>query len=407
LDLTDIESALAYKGARLRFSPRLEAAYEAARMVGRNRAIAAYLLIYLAAKLTFLAANLQVGTQVFRVSMMLRLGIVLPLTLTAIFLLLRHLPSWVHGIAAFTPLIAETALVMVLGRLSGSAVSARYVLAAIVGIFAQTLLMRAPFRQCLYGLVVALAVFCSLCEVRWPGHFGPPVTLDFLIFGTVFCLPALYERHSRERADRREFLLNGANCLRMEDTLRMNAHLQRLTSVDSLTGVFNRRYMDAALPRLCDIAIENERWIAIILIDVDEFKSINDSSGHLNGDFCLESVAQALQNSVRAGVDTVVRYGGDEFMVILPDANDSQVIRIGERMCRAIEAAAVPAGQRGIVTISAGATAIDGRLGSKFNADDLIAEADKALYQAKELGRNRIIYSGRTLNAAKSQLALN
>jgi PleD family two-component response regulator len=83
------------------------------------------------------------------------------------------------------------------------------------------------------------------------------------------------------------------------------------------------------------------------------------------------------------------------------------VIRIGERMCRAIEAAAVPAGQRGIVTISAGATAIDGRLGSKFNADDLIAEADKALYQAKELGRNRIIYSGRTLNAAKSQLALN
>jgi diguanylate cyclase (GGDEF)-like protein len=405
--LTDIENALAQRGSQLRFIPRLEKAYEAARRVGRNRAIATYLCIYLFVKLLFLLANLQIGTQVFRVSMTLRLGIVLPLTCIAVFLLLRPLPSWVHGLAAFTPLIAETALVMLLGRLSGSAVSARYVLAAVVGIFAQTLLMRAPFRQCFFGLVVAVAVFCALCEIRWPGHFGPPVTSDFLIFGVGFCLPALYERHSRERADRRDFLLNEANRLRMEDILRMNTHLHRLTSLDPLTGVFNRRYMNAALPRLCDMANENQRWIGIILIDVDHFKTVNDTSGHQNGDLCLEHVAQALQSSVRAGVDTVARYGGDEFIAILPDADERQATIIGERMCQAIQEAALPAGELGRVTISAGATAVRGEAGSRFSAEDLIASADRALYTAKELGRNRIIYSGRTLNASQSQLALN
>ena len=404
--LTEIESALAHRGWRLRFNLGLEAAYEAARGGERNRAIAYYLLLYLAVKLLFLLANFQVGTEVFRVSMMLRLGIVLPLTLIAVFLLMRSMPGWVNGLAAFTPLIAETALVMVLGRLSGSAVSARYVLAAGVGIFAQTLLMRAPFRYCAYGLAAALAVFCGLCEIHWSGHFGPPVSGDYLVFVIGFSLPALYERHSRERAERREFLLNETNRLRMEDILRMNAHLERLSSLDALTGVFNRRYLDEALPQLCDIAAENQRWIGILMVDIDEFKSLNDTEGHQRGDFCLEQVAQALQLSVRAGVDTVARYGGDEFIAILPDADRQQAVLIGERIRQSIEEAALQGNHRGLVTISAGATAVRGEKGTKLRAEDLLATADQALYAAKKSGRNRVIYTNHWLKVGHSQTAL-
>jgi len=403
---TEIESALAQKGLRLRFNPELEAAYEAARGRERNRAIAYYLLIYLAAKLLFLFANLQVGTKVFRVSMMLRLGIVLPLTLIAVFLLMRALPGWVHGVAAFTPLIAETALVMVLGRLSGSAVTARYVIAAGVGIFAQTLLMRAPFRYCASGLAAALAVFCGLCEIHWPGHFGPPVTGDYLVFVVGLSLPALYERHSRERADRRDFLLNESNRMRMEDILHMNAHLERLSSLDALTGVFNRRYLDQALPQLCDIAMENQRWIGILMVDIDEFKTLNDSVGHLHGDFCLEQVAQALQVGVRAGVDTVARYGGDEFIAILPDADPQQAIQIGERIRQSIEDAALQGTQRGKVTISTGAAAVRGERGSKLTAEDLVATADQALYAAKKSGRNRVMYTNHRLKDTHLETAM-
>jgi diguanylate cyclase (GGDEF)-like protein len=389
---TEIERALAHRGLGLRFSPRLEVAYEAARGAQRNRAIAAYLVIYLAVKLLFLLANLQVGSQVFRVSMMLRLGIVLPFTVIAVLLLLRPMPSWVHGVAAFAPLTAETALVMLLGRLSGSAIATRYVMAAGIGIFAQTLLMRAPFRHCVYGLAVALAVFCALCEIRWTSHFGPPISADYLIFVIGFSLPALYERNSRERAERREFLLHETNRLRMEDILGMNAHLERLSSMDSLTGIFNRRYLDAALARSCDVALNHQRWIGILMIDIDNFKSINDAAGHQYGDLCLEQVAQVMQHSVRAGVDTIARYGGEEFVAILPDADKCEAIRIGERIRESIEAAGLPACHGRVVTISAGATAIRGVKGSKFCAVDLIAIADQALYAAKNSGRNRVIY---------------
>jgi len=404
--LTEIESALARKGYGLRFVPCLEAEYQAARGKQRNRAVAQYLVVYLAAKLLFLLANLQIGWQVFRVSMMLRLGIVLPLTVIAVILLLRPLPAWIHGLAAFTPLIAETALVMLLGRLSGSAIATRYVMAAGIGIFAQTLLMRAPFRQCAYGLGAALAVFSALAVVHWPGHFGPPISGDYLIFVAGFSLPALYERHSRERAERRDYLLSETSRLRTEDILRINSHLERLSSIDSLTGLFNRRYLDSALMRSCEIAVEKQRWIGILMIDIDHFKSLNDTAGHQQGDLCLEQVAQVLQQSVRAGVDTVARYGGEEFVAILPDADEVQAILIGERIRSSIETAAFPAVRGLTVTVSAGATAVRGEVGSSLGADELVATADKALYAAKKSGRNRVIYSNHVLSAAPAPLAL-
>jgi diguanylate cyclase (GGDEF)-like protein len=301
------------------------------------------------------------------------------------------MPSWIHGTAAFAPVIAETALVMLLGRLSGAAVTDRYVIAAGVGIFAQTLLMQVPFRYCVRGFVVALSVFGILCRVRWPGHFGPPVSVDEIIFVVVFSLPALFERYNREASGRREFLLHEMNRIRTEDILRMNAHLERLSSLDGLTGIFNRRYLDAALARLSKVASEKQRWISVLMIDIDHFKSLNDTAGHQHGDYCLEQVAQLLQQGVRAGMDTVARYGGEEFVAILPDANEDEARAVGERLREAIETAGLPAAKGRVVTISIGAAALRGSDGYQFTAQDLIACADDALYEAKRSGRNRVI----------------
>jgi diguanylate cyclase (GGDEF)-like protein len=389
--LAETEEALSYPGLGLAFIPRLEAAYQAARGVARNRAIAKYLVVYMAAKLLFLYANLRVGSQVFRISMELRLGIVLPLTLVALYLLLRPMPRWVHGVAAFAPLIAETALVILLGRLSRSALTDKYVIAAGVGIFAQTLLMRAPFRQCVCGLVVALSVFCGLCRARWPGHFGPPIAVDQIIFVVVFSLPALFERYNRERAGRRDFLLSETNRLRTEDMMRMNAHLERLSSMDGLTGIFNRRYLDLALTRLSKAAFESRRWIGVLMIDIDNFKKLNDTAGHRHGDFCLEQVAQLLQQNVRAGVDTVARYGGEEFVAILPDSDRQEAMAAGERLRESIEAAGIPAVHGTVVTVSIGVAAWRDTAGEPFTGGDLVASADSALYQAKRAGRNRVV----------------
>jgi diguanylate cyclase (GGDEF)-like protein len=391
--LLEVESALDRKASQLRFSPDLEAAYEAAHGTERNRAVSAYLLVYLAAKLIFLLCSISINAHVFYFVLSLRLGIVLPLTLLSVLLLRRKMPSWVYGVAAFTPLIAETALVLLLARFAGHALIDRFIFAAAFGIFAQTLLMPVPFRQAATGLAVALTSFVVLCEWRWPGHFGPPVSFDYLVFTVGFSIPALYERFNRERSHRREYLLREANRLRIEETLRANAHLQRLSSMDGLTGIFNRRYLDAALERLCERAADNERWISVIMIDVDHFKSVNDTAGHQHGDFCLEQIAQVLQRSVRLGVDTVARYGGEEFVAILPDADEREAIMIAERVREAIEAVGLQGAHGRTVTISAGAAAIRGRPGFNFTPADLIACADEALYQAKRSGRNRVIFS--------------
>jgi diguanylate cyclase (GGDEF)-like protein len=389
--IRDIEAELETKGLRLRFIPWLETSYDRAQAPRRNRAIAWYLVVYLAVKMLFLLANLQVGSTVFRVSMTLRLGIVLPLTLLSIWLLLRPAASWVKGTAAFVPLIAETALVMVLGRLSGAAVSDRYIFAAGVGIFAQTLLMPVPFKYCVRGLAASLALFCVLGLVAWPGHFGPRISTDYLIFVVGFSLPALYERHNRERSQRRDFLLNELNRMRVEDILNMNAHLDRLSNLDALTGIFNRRYLDAALTRQCRIASENGRWIGVLMIDIDHFKEVNDSAGHQYGDLCLEQVAQVLQCSVRAGVDTVARYGGEEFCAILPDTDQQGAIVIGERVRQSIESAGILVPGRAGITVSAGAVAFRGEGGLSVTAEELLAGADQALYAAKKAGRNCVV----------------
>jgi len=146
--------------------------------------------------------------------------------------------------------------------------------------------------------------------------------------------------------------------------------------------------------------VENQRWIGILMVDIDEFKALNDTEGHQQGDLCLEQVAQVLQLSVRAGVDTVARYGGDEFIAILPDADRQQAVLIGERIRESIEAVALHGIRRGLVTVSAGATAVRGERGSKLSAEELVATADRALYEAKRSGRNRVTYIRHGLKTA-------
>jgi diguanylate cyclase (GGDEF)-like protein len=170
--------------------------------------------------------------------------------------------------------------------------------------------------------------------------------------------------------------------------------------MDGLTGIFNRRYLDSALARLSEIAVENQRWISVLMIDIDYFKRLNDTAGHQHGDFCLEQVAQLLQQSVRAGVDTVARYGGEEFVAILPDADEQDARDAGERLREAIELAGFPAGEGAVVTISIGAAALRGTADERFTAQDLIACADDALYQAKRAGRNRVICVAREKSTA-------
>lgn len=174
-----------------------------------------------------------------------------------------------------------------------------------------------------------------------------------------------------------------------------NQRLKRLVSVDALTGIANRRHFDRALDRELRRARRESLPLSLVFLDLDEFKRFNDTYGHARGDEVLKLVAHTLDETFRRGGDLVARYGGEEFAVVLPGVDARRAELYAERLRRRIWRLAIPYQASQVadrVTISAGVATVPP--GTIAGADDLLRAADKALYRAKCLGRNRIA-SGR------------
>jgi len=159
---------------------------------------------------------------------------------------------------------------------------------------------------------------------------------------------------------------------------------------DQLTGVSNRRFLDSYLATQFRAALRAERPLGVLMLDLDRFKSFNDTNGHPAGDALLRAAARMAAASVREG-DLVARYGGEEFVVVLPDAERPAALEIAERIRSSIESMRVdglPALKVPVATVSIGLAMApgDGR-----TVQALVRAADEALYRAKEQGRNRIV----------------
>jgi diguanylate cyclase (GGDEF)-like protein len=164
--------------------------------------------------------------------------------------------------------------------------------------------------------------------------------------------------------------------------------LEDLAMTDSLTGVRNRRCFMQVAALEFERATRHGRPMAVVLIDVDHFKRINDRHGHQCGDQALIEIAQACQGTLRK-TDLLARFGGEEFIVLLPETGQREAVRLAERMRNAVSTdLRLPDHQRpGAVTISLGAVALSR---STPTLDILIQAADQALYDAKHAGRNRV-----------------
>lgn len=178
-----------------------------------------------------------------------------------------------------------------------------------------------------------------------------------------------------------------------QSLLAAKDELERISFVDGLTGIANRRYFDEFLRREVERAAREQTPLSLIMIDIDFFKAYNDTYGHLAGDDCLKQVASSLRNTVRRPTDLVARYGGEEFAVILPNTSLEGAIRVAEKLRQNIEALKLPhlgSPQEGCLTISLGVASSSTE--TKDIPTTLIAKADSALYSAKRSGRNRVEY---------------
>lgn len=170
-----------------------------------------------------------------------------------------------------------------------------------------------------------------------------------------------------------------------------NRRLARLSMSDGLTGIANRRCFDAQLALEWRRHATERAPIALLLVDADCFKALNDASGHLHGDSCLRALAQLCASFVESESDLVARYGGEEIALLLPRRDLPQARRVAEGVRRKVEKAAMPhpaSPVAPIVTVSVGAACA--RPEPAWPPERLIACADRALYAAKARGRNRV-----------------
>ncbi|MBT8089783.1 MAG: GGDEF domain-containing protein [Gammaproteobacteria bacterium] len=163
---------------------------------------------------------------------------------------------------------------------------------------------------------------------------------------------------------------------------------ERHATTDALTGLANRHSMQVSFPEEIEACVENEESVALIMIDVDRFKQFNDTFGHIAGDRALRAVSEILQKQFRPR-DLLVRYGGDEFAVLLPGANIEQAVAVGQRV-RDTVCSTTGDGSDSLIKIPIAISMGVAELHEKGTLDGLIRDADAALYRAKHAGRNAV-----------------
>ncbi|MEN6566709.1 MAG: diguanylate cyclase [Veillonellales bacterium] len=197
------------------------------------------------------------------------------------------------------------------------------------------------------------------------------IGVSFSVF-TIITMLALFLWYSRQLNDHRNIL-------------------EKLSFIDGLTNISNRRHFDEAINREWKRALTYNDFISIILIDIDFFKQYNDFYGHLQGDECLRTVANALKKSLARSGSMAARYGGEEFVILLPSTPQSEAVKVAEKIKEEIELLKIVHPLSNVhyyLTVSMGIAAL--RPKSTLNPTDLLAKADSMLYKAKKEGRNKI-----------------
>jgi len=195
--------------------------------------------------------------------------------------------------------------------------------------------------------------------------------------------------HSHEVA--RNLLLIIAGRMRNDNNALVSSQdilvqFEHLATVDALTGVHNRHWMNDAFPRTLLRCTQNRQAAALLFVDIDHFKLVNDTYGHLTGDLALRTVAECMARNLRP-FDLLVRYGGEEFALLLPNIDRPNAAALAERLRLIISGCKIQNGDERIqVTASIGVALTEG----DKTLDVLLHEADQALYRAKDSGRDRV-----------------
>ncbi|MGI4828977.1 MAG: diguanylate cyclase [Janthinobacterium lividum] len=322
-----------------------------------------------------------------QLALLLRLGVVTPLALVVNVSMLLQPPERLResSIAFATSLAGLTELVIDSNRTPINSAYAQFGVLAVL-LFANTV-MRLRFP---YACAVSATMAIGECAFLRADHLLP-MSGKALGLCLTLCTMAItmVGNHSHNREERLNFLLRLRGDNRIRELMQVNEGLAAAAQQDGLTGLANRSAFDTKLTEVWHDALGSGAPLSLILIDVDYFKQINDSCGHLYGDKVLKRVAHLLTESLRGKDDFLARFGGEEFVIILPHTAGELAMLVAERLRKLVEVAGLPALEgpdvnslRGVrATVSCGVAST-----LAYEDQDVLSvlqKADEGLYRAK------------------------
>jgi diguanylate cyclase (GGDEF)-like protein len=381
--LEAVEAFMAVRRKRgISFPPALERQFEADTHARRCSRLTIGILVSAVIYNFFLIADWLLVPDVLWTAMVLHLGVVTPWMLTAAWLISRRPSPYVREcLAASVPLLIILQIDYgFASTTSPGAAHYQYVVIPTL-LYTNVSLHRLvfPFARA----VTAAIVLCHAALVLTADYLSGTVATMILVQLAVCAYITLVANYTMERDLRRAYLFS------LRDRLR-HAQAEAASKRDALTGLANRHHLEEELSRLWAAPEVESSPVSLVIVDIDHFKHLNDRYGHGAGDLCLKRVAAVLTAELRGAEDHAVRYGGEEFLLLLPKMNMVDAMRVAERIRRSIEKAAIPnegCGLHGIVTASFGVAAC---AVTELTASELIAAADSALYAAKRKGRNQV-----------------
>lgn len=373
---------------RLRFRQELEALFEQETHQTRQRHLVIMGLITALLYVLFLINDYSFRPEAFLASVMIRGVILLPMALAIFWWVYRGVPPWLRE-----TLMAGLVVIAMIGSstifyISSSPHSYLDVFSFGLILVAGNIVFSLRFPYALMSTVISIGVMSVFVFYYEPMPIeAKRLAMFAILVKAVFTLMANYRL---EYSERTSFLLLMREKIQAGHMQSANHQLTRLSVTDPLTDIANRRQFDTIFPAHWQVARLEQSHLAIMVIDIDHFKAYNDYYGHLQGDLCLRQVAAALQANSRSD-DLVVRYGGEEFVILMPRTEPHTAHQTAERIRESVEALAIAHGGCGtssVVTVSIGVAAMQPTLGQEDAI--LFTTADQALYDAKRQGRNRV-----------------
>jgi diguanylate cyclase (GGDEF)-like protein len=309
------------------------------------------------------------------------LRVIASVAMAGVVLLLRTRAGerWPEQLLLVLVTLPQVAIAIMVSRLDGD--YAAYATGFSLAVYASAFLLVWPWTYTLAQIVLTWAAL-GLALLIAPSHTSGEQIATVAFYLATACVLGLAGQWYRCRLAWQAFLVRWALEREQAHSRELVARLERLSAIDQLTGLANRRSWDDSLAQALAGARRSGRPLAVLLCDVDRFKQVNDTHGHIAGDSVLKQTAALIAGRVRGG-DLVARLGGDEFAVLCPDTGLDEALALGQALVDRAGAVRLPDGTP--ISVSIGAAALED---TDRTIDDLVGRADAAMYAAKRHGRS-------------------